>query len=259
MAINLEAMRAKQALLDNDKNNNNDRKSAFWKPVDGDQDIRIVCPEDGDPFKELHFHYLEVDGKRKTVLCPKRNFDDECPICEFASSLWRDAVAANNDEMKRQAKDMFVKQRYFSPVLVRGEEDEGVRAWGYGVTAYKKLLQLVLNPEYGDITDVDEGTDLTITYGKVAGKRFPETNISPRRRTSILCNDAVGGADRCADLLNNIPNIDKLFTRISPQEAQNILDQVLASGGEGTEEVHYNKTAAPMDDIEAAYKQLMNS
>ena len=62
----------------------------------------------------------------------------------------------NNDENgKKAAKGLFVKQRYFSPVLVRGQEDTGIRAWGYGITAYKKLLSLVLNPEYGDITDLD--------------------------------------------------------------------------------------------------------
>ena len=255
MAINLDKMRAKQATLDGDGRS---KESPFWKPQDGDQDIRIICPEDGDPFKEMHFHYLEVNGKRKTVLCPKRNFDDDCAICEFASSLWRDGVASNSDEIKQKAKSMFVKQRYFSPVLVRGEEDKGIRAWGYGVTAYKKLLGLVLNPEYGDITDVDEGTDLTITYGKVAGKRFPETNINPRRRTSILCNDAVGGPQRCAELLNNIPDVSNLFERVSSQDAQNILDEVLADENTGAEEIHYNNTGAT-DDIEAAYSQLMNS
>ena len=108
MAINLDKMRAKQATLDGDGRS---KESPFWKPEDGDQDIRIICPEDGDPFKEMHFHYLEVNGKRKTVLCPKRNFDDDCAICEFASSLWRDGVASNNDEIKQKAKSMFVKQR----------------------------------------------------------------------------------------------------------------------------------------------------
>ena len=55
---------------------------------------------------------------------------------------------------------MFAKQRFFSPVLVRGEETEGVRVWGYGKLAYQKLLGIVLDPDYGDITDPEDGNDL---------------------------------------------------------------------------------------------------
>ena len=254
MAINLDKMRAKLSALDNKGGG----KSSFWKPENGEQDIRIVCPSDGDPFKDFHFHYLEVNGNRKTVMCPKRNFDDECPICEFASSLWRDSVSENSEEGKKTAKGLFVKQRYFSPVLVRGEEHEGVRIWGYGVTAYKKLLALVLNPEYGDITDIHDGTDLTLTYGKPPGKMFPETDLNPRRRTSPLCNDDVGGKDRCAELLENIPAFDGLFERQSTQDVQNILDEFLADEDmTGDDVVKYNNDSST--SIDAAYQQLMNT
>ena len=61
-----------------------------------------------------------------------------------------------------------------------------MRLWGYGKMAYKELLNLVLNPEYGDITDVNEGTDLVLHYGKPAGAQFPQTTITPRRRPSKL-------------------------------------------------------------------------
>ena len=62
-------------------------------------------------------------------------------------------------------------------------------------TAYESLLGLVLNPEYGDITDPESGTDLVLTYGKPAGASFPQTKLTPRRRSSVLCDDAVGGDD----------------------------------------------------------------
>ena len=88
------------------------------------------------------------------------------------------------------------RQRFFAPVLVRGEEDKGVRIWGFGKMAYQELLNLVLNPEYGDITDVETGTDLVLKYGKPPGAQFPQTSLTPRRRTSPLCDDAVGGPDK---------------------------------------------------------------
>jgi len=253
MGIDLSKMQQKQASLDG---NGGDNK--FWKPEHGTQDIRVICPSDGDPFKEFHFHYLEANGRRKSLLCPKRNFGDNCPVCDFASLLWRDSVTNNDENGKKAAKGLFVKQRYFSPVLVRGQEDTGIRAWGYGITAYKKLLSLVLNPEYGDITDVDEGTDLVITYEKTSGKTWPTTDISPRRHTSALCNEAIGGSERCAELLESMPDFSNLFDRSTTQDAQNVLDEFLADeDSAGDDRVHYN--SQPVSEIDEAYKQLMNA
>ena len=73
-------------------------------------------------------------------------------------------MASNDDELKKQAKSLFSRQRFASPVLVRGEESKGVKVWSYGKRAYETLIGYVLNPEYGDITDVDEGTDITLNY-----------------------------------------------------------------------------------------------
>ena len=75
---------------------------------------------------------------------------------------------------------------------VRGEESEGVRVWGYGKLAYQKLLGIVLDPDYGDITDPEDGNDLKLLYGKAPGASFPTTDIRPRPRKSSLCDDAVG-------------------------------------------------------------------
>ena len=101
--------------------------------------------------------------------------------------------------------------------------------WGYGKEAYTSLLNLVLNPEYGDITDVDAGTDLTLTYGKPPGASFPKTTLTPRRRTSPLCDEAVGGDEECSRLLDNIPSFDNLFQVKSQEEVQQALDSFISS------------------------------
>jgi len=251
MAIDLAKMKAKLDALRNKGN------STFWRPQDGDQTIRIITPEDGDPFKEKWFHYnLGSSG----FLCPKRNFGDECPVCDFASSLWKESSHSDDKEGMKVAKSLFTRQRFFSPVLVRGEEDQGVRVWGYGKTAYEILLNLVLNPEYGDITDLEEGTDLTLNYGKPAGASFPQTKLTPRRRTSPLCDEALGGEDKCAELMESIPDFDSLFDRKSTGDVQSVLDEYLSSEDtEGeVEVVKYdgNKSTSAVDQ---AFDQLMNA
>ncbi len=250
MGINLDKMRAKLAAVQN----NGDGKGAFWRPNDGNQTIRVVPTADGDPFKEVYFHYNVGKGG---ILCPKRNFGDHCPICEFASSLWREGADNNDESSKKLAKSLFVRQRFFSPVLVRGEEADGVRWWGYGKTAYESLLNLVLNPDYGDITDTDEGTDLVLNYGKPPGASFPQTKLQPRRRPSPLSEDT----DTTTTYLNSIQEIMELFERKTTEEVQTMLDQFMAGGieaeGNSTETVQYGKKDG--DSVDNAFNELMNA
>ena len=166
------------------------------------------------------------------------------------------------------AKSMFAKQRFFSPVLVRGEETEGVKVWGYGKLAYQKLLGIVLDPDYGDITDPEDGNDLKLLYGKAPGASFPTTDIRPRPRKSVLCDDAIGGDERCAELLESVPDFDAVFEKKTTEEVQQILDQHLS--GENTNEVERsgtntgnNTTTTTTNDssvsaVEAAFNELLN-
>ena len=55
MAINMDKMRAKLAKLRGENDGNGG--SVLWKPKEGNQEIRIVPTEDGDPLKEMWFHY----------------------------------------------------------------------------------------------------------------------------------------------------------------------------------------------------------
>ena len=55
MGIDLEKMKAKRDALENRGNG----KSAFWRPEDGEQTIRIVPTSDGDPFKDEALIELE--------------------------------------------------------------------------------------------------------------------------------------------------------------------------------------------------------
>ena len=218
MGINLDKMRAKLATL---KGQGGDRDN-FWRPEDGTQAIRIVPTPDGDPFKEKWFHYNL--GNTPGFLCPKRNYNDECSVCEFASKLWRDGVDKNDDESKKLAKSFFVRPRFFSPVLVRGEEDKGVRIWGYGKTIYETLLGLVLNPDYGDITDVDNGVDFTLTYTLPKTKgAFPQTNLTPKRKSSALAKNK----GTIKEMLESVPEIATLFPRKSPSDVKAILESFL--------------------------------
>lgn len=255
MALNLEAMRSKlEQSKTGGQSMSSSKKSTMWKPEAGDQFIRILPTADGDPFREFHFHYGV--GKNAGIYCNKRNDGGECPICDFASKLWRDGVENDDQNLKNEAKKLFARKRYYSPVLVRGQESEGVKIWAYGKTSYETLLGYVLDPDYGDITDPKTGTDIKMTYTLASGPgAFPKTTLQPRRRPSVLCDDSV--AD-CQELLDSVPVIDSLFERKSSDEVQALLTAYLSSDHSAetssSETQKYNSdTGSNVDEAFAAF------
>ena len=250
MGIDMSKMKEKLASL----NRKGNEKNNFWRPKDGEQTIRIVPTADGDPFKEFWFHYNL--GNNTPFLSPKKNFGDSCPLDDFVRTLYKQG----DPDSVKMAKSLSARQRFFAPVLVRGEEEQGVRMWGFGRTAYQELLNLVLNPDYGDITDVDSGTDLVITYGKPAGAQFPQTTITPRRHTSPMVEDS----DEAGKLLEAIPDIDSLFERPSPEDVGKMLHDYMTSIDEEVSDAGADNTSKASltsedNSVDSAFNELMNS
>lgn len=256
MAINIEAMKAKlEASKNGGSNISNKKTSTMWKPKAGNQQVRILPTKDGDPFREFHFHYNV--GKNPGIYCNKRNDNTDCPICEFAGKLWREGVEKDDTTLKNEAKKLFARNRYYSPILVRGSESEGVKIWAYGKSTYQTLLGYVLDPDYGDITDANTGTDITLNY-EIPGTpgSFPKTTLQPKRRPSILCDDAI--AD-CRELLDSVPNLEKLFEKKSKEEIAELLEEYLSSDrsaeASSTETSKYNSSNSGVDE---AFEAFMN-
>jgi len=249
MAIDIKKMKAKLVALQNKGSSSN-----MWRPEEGKTySLRVVATPDGDPFKEHWFHYEISKG---SISCPKKNHGEDCAICNFASKLYKE----DTEESNKMAKKFLARQRFFSPVVVRGEEKEGVRVWGYGKTVYQDLINLVLNPDYGDITDPETGTDISIKSEKNAGQQFPMTKLTPARKTSKLCN---GTPDECRELLDSVPDFKDYFEYKSPQDVARLLDEHLSGGhseesaeADSKETVKYGKDKST-SSIDSAFADLM--
>ncbi len=246
MAIDLKKMRQKLADLHNKGGNGGTR---FWKPQDGESVIRILPTADGDPFKHFHFHY-NVGEQKGGFLCPKKNFGEECPVCDFVSKLYNNG----DEESRNQARKLVAKSRFFSPVLARGEEAEGVKVWGYSKTVYENLLQLVLNPDYGDITDPHNGTDLVLVYGKAPGAMFPSTNITARRKTSSITSDP----DLMKEVMDTEVDFDKLFEVKSSKDVGEMLDKHLLGEDDSSDGAAVTSTNKP-SSVDEAFQDLLAS
>ena len=152
----------------------------LWKPKEGTQTVRIVPykfnPE--NPFIELKFYY-KLGGNNYLAPC---TFGKPDPILETIEAL----RASGSNEEKEIAAKLAPVTRTYAPIIVRGEEDQGVRFWGFGIQVYTQLLRLTTKPAmWGDITSLTEGNDLEVEFHKIGkkknkkGETFPDTTITP--------------------------------------------------------------------------------
>ncbi|HAG27988.1 MAG TPA: hypothetical protein DCL39_00895, partial [Alteromonas macleodii] len=144
-----------------------------------------------------------------------------------------------------------------------------VRWWGFSRTTYQALLDVVLDPEYGDITDTEKGTDLRIDYGKKQGQSFPTTDVRPMRRTSVLADSE----EQVNTLLESLPAADSVFERTTFEQCEKVLSDTLGeteSSDTGTETTRYDNASSTatattsnnnlegVSDIESAFDDLLS-
>jgi len=222
MAIDFEAIKRKLERL---SGNNSNRKS-MWKPTEGEEHtVRLLSfpDNDGQPFKELMFYY-NIPGQRG-LLAPSQ-FGKKDPIQELINKL-RDEGTKESYEM---AKKLYPKMRVYAAVVVRGEEDQGVQVWGFGKTVYQKLLGLMLDEDYGDITDPFEGRDIKVACNKNPGQQWAMTEVTPRGKSTTLSKDK----KNAKEWITNIPDPGELFSLKSYDELSKIINDWLNGDEEDT-------------------------
>jgi hypothetical protein len=203
------------------------KKTVFWRPSVGKQVVRVVPSKynKGNPFTEMYFHY----GIGKNTMVSPVNWNEKDPIVEFAKQL----RTTSDKENWRLAKKLDPKMRIFVPVIVRGEEAEGVKLWQFGKELYMDFLNLADNEDVGDFTDVMIGRDITlITVGpEVTGTAYNKTTIMPKVKETPLAPDKA----QIEALLNNQPNPSEVFKKYSFDEMKQALQEHLSPEDEHEE------------------------
>ena len=274
MGIDINAIRGRLNKLQNTQK----KTESLWKPTPGKHQVRIVPYkfDKDNPFIELYFHY---NINNKTYLSPQ-SFGRPDPIVEFADKLKR----MGDKEDWKAAKQMEPKLRTFVPIIVRGQEGDGVRFWGFGKTVYQEILGYIADPDYGDITDPQSGRDLTIQYisAEEAGASYPTTQLRVKPSQTPLAESAAS----VEKLLENQTEITDLYSELSYDELKDVLEGWLnpsktSKNEEGessvaeetlskkpTEEVNdlpfdvdedKPKSTKKTDDVAAAFDDLFNN
>mgnify|MGYP003146200273 CR=1 FL=1 len=212
MAVNLEALQKKL----NQLSGQNSRKNVMWRPPEGEETaIRIIAfpDNDGQPFKERYFYY--GIGSNPGLLAPYQ-FGKPDPFQDLINKLRSD----DTKESYELAKKLYPKMRSYAAVIVRGEEDRGVRLWSFGKMVYQDLLKIMLDSDYGDITDVNEGFDIKVSCQKQPGRKWAETSVRPRPKATALSSDK----KQIKEWKDNIPDLDEMYSCKSHDELEKIIN-----------------------------------
>lgn len=222
----LEAL--KQQGQNNNSNNNSD---LFWKPKAGDGNtqaeytIRILpnvtLAGSDKPFIPLYFYY----DFGKTWLSPF-TFDEPDPVIEYCNAL--KAQKGSKEEVSMNwkiARKLEPKSRIYVPILVRGQEHEGVKFWGFGVQIYRALDELFDDPDWGDLADLKEGRDIKVVFKPAQNdKAFPETTVTPKPKQSVATEDPV-----VLQKIKEMSDVTTLFTKPGYDELKTALKQYLSN------------------------------
>jgi hypothetical protein len=206
-------------------------QNLYWKPGQTKDEKGNVLPdlirilpnphtEPGYPFAELYFYY----DFGKTWLSPTC-FSKPDPIIDFCNDMTTGERLSKEEYVEKMKikRKLMPKDRVYVPILVRGQETDGVKFWGFSKTIFNQLLEIMADDDYGDISDLNLGRDLTVKYA-------PPQKDGEYGKTTIIVKPNQTPASVDGEVLSKIeamPNVSDLFTCPTYEELEAALQKYL--------------------------------
>lgn len=215
MAIDLEKIKEIHANLSGKGTGGGGMSDTFLKIEDGTNSVRILPPkeEDMDFYAMTKLHRVpQQDGTVKNIHC-RQVHGEQCPICNLYYSLWKEPT--KDETLARQIKG---RDRYYMNVVDR--ESGEVKILSVGIILFKKIIAAMVDPDYGDITDVEEGHDFKII--KIMEGQWPKYDQSAPRPKST----PAGSGKEVAGWMDSLHDIQSLVKLEDYEELKQISESI---------------------------------
>jgi len=204
----------------------------FYQIPDGHSTVRILPSQDEDQlfYAQTKIHRVPIgDGKTRNVHCLKVH-DKPCPLCDAYYALWK--APYNNEDLARQIKP---RDRYYMNVVDRQAEEEDanespVRIFSTGIMIFKKIINTILDEDFGDVTHIETGRDFRLH--KVMEQGWPKYDQSAFRPKET----AAGTKKQIATYMDELHDIHGLVKEEDYEELKRMAESLLISGEASTEE-----------------------
>ncbi|CDT53647.1 conserved hypothetical protein [Vibrio coralliirubri] len=170
------------------------RARPFKFPI-GKTKIRLLpswrLGDDPQFFHDFGSHYIKNDkGETEAVyVCTEKTFGQDCEICK---AIGMGIKSAHDDETIELLKDANSGQQYLMNAIVRGDannKEPVLIAAGIGI--FESICEIIA--EYGDITDLKEGVDLTISR-EGSGRNDTKYTVIPAAKSESVPKEVLGKA-----------------------------------------------------------------
>ena len=154
--------------------------------------------------------------------------------------------------------------RTFAPIIVRCEEQEGVKFWGFGKRVYQELLSIITDPDYGDITDPVNGRDIVVEFktSEETGRAFPMTTIRVKPNQTPVTENP----DVMKTIKDTQRDIKELYNEQSYDDLHKVLSEWLNQDSDIKDDVTSPEKNDPVkqaqtqtSDVSSAFDELFNN
>lgn len=143
--------------------------SRWFKARPGKTIIRILPPwgeaAQGSFFYFGALHYgFSIGGENRAIPCTRLVDKGPCAVCEFVEAL----KASGDEDHKEIVNKIRPKKKYWINLIekdykTKEVKDEKVYMFGAGKKMIDAVMGAMEDPDFGDITDPDEGHDIVLT------------------------------------------------------------------------------------------------
>jgi hypothetical protein len=156
---------------------------------------------------------MSADGKVRNVHC-RGIHKEKCTLCDLYFGLWKTGVK-DDETLARQIKG---RSRYYMNVIDR---DTGkVKILSVGIMLFQKILNTILDEDYGDITDLKNGHDFKII--KVMEGQFPKYDQSQARPKP----SEAGSKAEVSEWMDSLHDVHGLVKLEEYEDVLNITEEV---------------------------------
>ncbi len=200
-----------------------------WKILDGAgasilvKTIEDVAKGTGVPFLEIYTHFQLGSDQKKTMVCLKQQYDQPCAICEAIELLRTSPQIGDRnrgDNIKAKARFMYNVLAYARTTTSDGRLEfsstEGsVQVMIVGRKIHQQIISIMLDNEYGDITDPINGFDITVEKKGSGTKDDTDYSTLPSRNPTQVN----------AAYIAELKNLDEYLTAATPEEIEGYVSE----------------------------------
>lgn len=232
---------------------NEERKRAFFKPVQGQNKILVITPEgQADPFTIWGFHQNLQEVSYYAVPCDKFNKDEDCVICNVVESLKKEGW----EENKHLWMPIEQKTEYYAPIINLDSAAtiaEGPKWMRISKTVMNQMVDSLKSLEEGEVPffDAQNPQRLILNYDK---------NQIPQAQYSLQFKDLKGAvtADQIAEFASKIKPVgDYIFSK-SQDEIKKLVDEYFTRIAEVVDESIESNKAQIEDKAAAAVESKLS-